>query len=155
MRNLTIKEFLALEQTQGVRLVGGEGGQERVITSVNIMDNPDTVGWLQEGELLLTTGYVFKDDPVFQASLIEQLVSRNCAGLGLKIRRYFESIPQKMIEQANQYNFSLLALPFEYSLSHVSHIVYQEILNRQAVLLEKSQDIHKRLTDVSLSGGSC
>jgi purine catabolism regulator len=154
MRNLTIREFLTLEQTQGVRLVGGEGGQDRFITGVNIMDNPDTVGWLQEGELLLTTGYVFKDDPAFQAGLIEQLANRNCAGLGLKIRRYFESIPQRMIELANQYDFPLLELPFKYSLSHISHIAYQEILNRQAVLLEKSQAIHKCLTDVSLSGGS-
>jgi len=154
IKNFTVKEFLALEQARGIRLVGGAGGQNRVITSVNIMDNPDTVGWLQEGELLLTTGYVFKDDPALQSNLIRELAERNCAGLGLKIRRYFDTIPQHMIEEADRYNFPLLELPFAYSLSQISHTVYQAILNRQATLLEKSQEIHKRFTDVSLAGGT-
>jgi purine catabolism regulator len=154
IKNFTIKDFLALEQARGIRLVGGEGGQNRIITGVNIMDNPDTVGWLQEGELLLTTGYVFKDDPAFQSHLIKELAERNCAGLGLKTRRYFDTIPQHMIEQANQYDFPLLELPFQYSLSQIGHTVYQAILNRQTALLEKSQEIHKRFTDVSLAGGN-
>ena len=51
-------------------------------------------------------------------------------------------------------SISLLELPFEYSLSQISYVVYQEILNRQAALLAKSQDIHKCLTQVSLAGGS-
>ena len=154
MRSLTIKDFLALPAAKGIRLAGGAQGQGRVITSVNIMDNPDTVKWLREGELLLTTGFVFKDDPALQANLIPQLARRNCAGLGLKIKRYFESIPQQMIDQANAHNFPLLELPFEYSLSQISFAAYQEILNRQAALLVKSRDIHDCLTKVSLAGGT-
>ncbi|NLJ33382.1 MAG: PucR family transcriptional regulator [Firmicutes bacterium] len=154
MRNLTVKDFLSLKPAAEIRLVAGAKGQERVITSVNIMDNPDTARWLSEGELLLTTGFVFVDDPALQANLIQQLAQRRCAGLGLKIKRYFETIPQQMIDQAEACDFPLLELPFEYSLSQISFAVYQEILNRQAALLSKSRDIHNCLTRVSLAGGS-
>ena len=112
IKNFTIKDFLALEQARGIRLVGGEGGQNRIITGVNIMDNPDTVGWLHEGELPSYHRIIFKDDPAFQSHLIKELAERNCAGLGLKTRRYFDTIPQHMIEQANQYDFPCWNYPF-------------------------------------------
>ena len=49
MRNLTIREFIGLKENRGIRLVAGGDGQDRIITNVNIMDNPDTVKWLREG----------------------------------------------------------------------------------------------------------
>ena len=40
------------------------------ITGVNILDNPDSIQWIKPGELILTTGYIFIDNPTLQENTI-------------------------------------------------------------------------------------
>ena len=57
----TIADLLKLPDIQGIRLLAGAGGVENEISRTNIMDNPDTFDWLISGELLLSTGYIFRE----------------------------------------------------------------------------------------------
>ncbi len=148
--SFTIGDLLKLDPNSGIRSVAGRCGDGNVITSVNIMDNPDTIRWLKEGELLITTGYIFKDDPVFQVQIIKEMAQCKCSALGVKIKRYFEEIPLNMIQEAENVGLPLIEIPYEYSLSYISHLVFREIIKNQVVLLEKSDVIYKHLMNVML-----
>lgn len=39
------------------------GEISRIISAINLMDAPDIINWMKEGELLLTTAYGIKDSP--------------------------------------------------------------------------------------------
>ena len=69
------------------------------------MDNPDTVPWLKKHELVLSTGYILTSTDIYK-TIIQSLNNQGCSGLGIKIHRYMDSIPNEMIEQANALNFS-------------------------------------------------
>ena len=150
---VTVKELLNIKTIKDIRLVGGEKGVLLKISGMNIMDNPDTLKWLQKGEFLLTTGYVFKDDLDLQGRIIQEMKAIGCSGLGIKVKRYFETIPAKMIQEANEYGLPLVEIPFDYTLSQVSNVFYKEMYNIQKAMLQKSLDIHKILTEVALEGG--
>lgn len=150
---ITVQDALQIGPLKEARLVGGEKGIGRVVTSVNVMDAPDIINWVKEGELLLTTAYVIKDDPVAQEKLISGLNERGCAGLAVKASRFLESYPGYMVEAANRRNFPLIELPPENSLSDIMVPLLAVMLNRKSVLLEQSLDIHQKLTRVALKGG--
>ncbi len=76
---LTIEKALKLPALNQVEVIGGSQGLTRVINSVSIMDHPD-ISWIKRGELLLTTGYVFKDDLNAQINLVRELSKRGSAG---------------------------------------------------------------------------
>lgn len=108
---LTIKDLLQIKSIEGIKIIAGEQSIDNVISIVNIIENPDAFDWLSSNELLLSTGYIFKDNPELQNKIIKELAEINCSGLCIKMQRYFDQIPQNMIDLANQYGLPLLALP--------------------------------------------
>ena len=150
---ITLKEALRLDFWKKAKIVAGMKGIDRVIKSVNIMEVPDIEKWVKEGELLLTTVFAIKDDQEAQQRLIPTLAKRGLAGIAIKPGRYIEEIPTLMLEQADQYAFPLIELPFEPSFSDLVDVILSAILNVQTVILQKSLDTHETLMNVVLKGG--
>ncbi|QED49128.1 PucR family transcriptional regulator [Cytobacillus dafuensis] len=150
---LTVKDLLQVKAIDGIKVVAGEKGINNVISIVNIMENPDAFDWLSSNELLLSTGYIFKDNEQLQDQIIKELSEINCSGLVIKMKRYFDKIPQNMINQANKYGLPLLELPFEYTLSKVISIINEKASGRYDLLNRKTLDMHNILFRIALEGG--
>ncbi|SFM01455.1 PucR family transcriptional regulator ligand-binding domain-containing protein [Candidatus Frackibacter sp. WG13] len=150
---ITVREALQLKPLKNVKVVAGQKGLDKNIKYINVMEVPDILDWVKEGELLLTTTYSMKDDLEALNNLIPRLAKSNLAGLGIKPGRYIEEIPENMIEQANELGFPLLELPYEVSFSELMEPVLSEILNEQANFLKMSLDMHNYLMEVVLDGG--
>ncbi|MBS4211275.1 PucR family transcriptional regulator [Neobacillus rhizophilus] len=123
----TVSDILKTRLIPGCRVVAGGRGLNRNIRSVSIMDEPDT-SWLKQGDLLLTTGYVFKDHQATQIKLLNDLAKRNCAGLAIKVKRYLTEIPACMLEEADRLGLPLIELPYENVLSDSLLSITREIL---------------------------
>ena len=147
---ITIADALNLEKMSEVKVLAGEKGLDRHITKINIMEVPDIVDWVKEGELLFTTLYSIKDDEDALKNLIPKLAEKNLAGLGIKPGRYINQIPEFMIEQAKLHNFPLLKIPYDFSFSEFINPILSEILNVQTRFLEKTLNIHEVLTNTVL-----
>lgn len=150
---ITVRDALEEKLLGKTRVVAGHKGLERVITQVNIMEVPDILNWVKEGELLLTTVYSIKDDKRALEELIPKLNEKGLAGLGIKPGRYIKDIPMEMIIQADELNFPLLELPFEVSFTDIINPVLNEIFNKQAAFLKRLEDVHQKFMDVVLEGG--
>jgi len=150
---ITIDKILEIKEIDGLKLVAGKQGSDNIISNVNILDNPDTFDWLIAGDLLLTTGYIFKDDVLFQKKLIQELFERNCAGLGVKVKRYFEQVPEIMLNEADRLGFPIIEIPFKYSLSDISNVVTSHVYGNMDSILQKGIYLHDTLTKVALRGG--
>lgn len=151
--HLSIRDILQLFQDQSLSLAAGCTGLDSIVLNVNIMDAPDIWNWVKPGDLILTTAYIIKDDPMLQESLIRKLVSSGCAGLGIKTKRFFLEIPTIMKEVANELNFPILELPLTLSLSEIATPIISSIAAQQSYLLRRSNEIHKTLTSVAINGG--
>lgn len=67
---LTVKDLFEIKAIDGIKIVAGEKGINNTIAIVNIIENPDSFDWLSPNELLLSTGYIFKDNPEIQNKII-------------------------------------------------------------------------------------
>ena len=149
----TVESLLGEEALSGIRLASGRAGISKEIANVNVIDNPDTYDWLSAGDFLLSTGYIFRDDAQMQRRLVRELADIGCAGLGIKTKRYLESIPAPMIEEADRAGFALVEIPYHYTLSRVSNVINNAIFKREDNKLKKLIHIHNTLTQCSLEGG--
>lgn len=128
---MTLYELLNLSKLKSVQLVAGEKGKDVTVSGAVMLDNPEMVDWMRTGELLLTTGYVLKENPQKQEEILRSLIQNKASGLAIKTRRYFEEIPPNIIDFAKANDFPVLQLPYYMSLSEIS-----EIINRSIYLSE-------------------
>ena len=87
---MTVKELLGLDKLKSIELAAGKAGAKRAVTGAVMLDNPEMVDWMREGELLLTTGYVLKENPDLQDDILDALIKNKASGLAIKTRRYFD-----------------------------------------------------------------
>lgn len=123
----TVAKALEMPSINQCKIVGGNNGANRVIESVNSFDAPDVLSWLKPNELVLTTGYVFQDDPDRLAQLVSELAAKQCAGLAIKI----EKVPKTVIQIANDSKLPLLKIPVHCSLADIMTPLLREIVSRQ------------------------
>lgn len=150
--NMIIRDILTLEKVSESKLLAGVSGCYRSVTSVNIMDAPDIIDWIQQNELVITSGYFLRDSIIFQEKFIQELYDKGCAGLGIKLKRYVDIVPDEVIDLANKLEFPIIELPYDYSLSEILNTIIREIFNKQAAMLDRSQKIQNLLTETALKG---
>jgi len=149
---LTVADALKIGPLAKARVLAGRKGENRVITSVTIMDTPDIKDWIKGGELLLTNVLVIRDDPQAQVALVRDLAERGAAALGVKLKRWVDNLPPEMLTLADQLGLPIIEMPIDIAWIEVLNPVLTEILNRQAVHLATSHRIHEDFTRVALLG---
>ncbi|MCR4391863.1 MAG: PucR family transcriptional regulator ligand-binding domain-containing protein [Candidatus Acetothermia bacterium] len=152
---LTLREGLQLaEPLRRARVLAGEGGLDRVVESVNVMEVPDILEWVRPGELLVTTLYPLRDNPEALAELVPQLAAKGLVGLAITPGSYVDRIPPEMIEVADRLDFPLIELPPKVSFIDIIQPLTSRILHIQASELRQSESLLRRFLDLVLRGGS-
>ena len=103
----------------------------RIVSYVDILEVPDIAKWLRGEVLLLTTGYAIKDDPDKQEKLIIELAQHNASGIIIKLNRFLDSIPNRMIKKANELELPIIQMPSDIPYIEVTHPLLKEILLKQ------------------------
>src|SRR6202041_2100409 len=114
---------------------------------------PNIVRWTKQDEFLLTTGYPLPRQPGEFGRLIEQLVAKGLAGLGVKLDEYLAEVPADAVELADRAAFPIVVIPPTSPLDDVLSQTFETIVNRQAAALARRQLIHDAFLRVALTGG--
>ncbi len=151
---ITVKELLNLSSMKNAKVLAGEKGLERNITRLNVMEVPDIINWVEEGEFLLTTAYSMKDNLQGLDGLIMDLNDKEVAGLAIKTKRYINEIPKGTIEKAEALGFPLIEIPYDISYSTILTESLTEIVNAHTNILSRISNIQNNLIKLMLDGGS-
>lgn len=150
---VTVREVLGTPAMAGARLLAGESGLDRVVRRLNIMEVPDVLPWVKPHELLLTTGYPVRATPDGVPALLAALDDRGLAAVGIKLNRYLDELPAAALAVADARGLPLIQLPDGVGFDDILNQVLTEVLNRQAALLERSEEVHRALVAIVLEGG--
>ena len=149
---LTVREAMALGGLRRGEVLAGAGGLDRTITWVKVLESPETISWLAEGELLLTVAFAIKDDAAAQRDLMRNLAAVGSSGLVIKPERYLPEIPDDMLGQADEFGIPLIRIPQDVSYLEIMTPILERIINAQNADLRRSIEIHRQFTDLALSG---
>ncbi|GAB7387117.1 purine catabolism transcriptional regulator PucR [Bacillaceae bacterium] len=149
---LRCSDLLSIPLLKDAVVLAGKNGLDHVISRVNVMEVPDIVDWVRPGEFLMTTGYPFRKHPQAIADLIPKLAERGIAALGIKTKRFIDSVPPHVIELADKYNLPLIELPPSTVFSDIVHEVMERILIQETRDLSILQNRIQILTNLLLEG---
>ncbi|WP_342551346.1 PucR family transcriptional regulator ligand-binding domain-containing protein [Paenibacillus sp. FSL R7-0652] len=147
---LTVQEALQVYPLSEAKLVAGGEGTSRMMKSVNVMDAPDIAEWIKSGEMLFTTAFMMKDSETDAIRLMRRLNERGCAGLGIKLGRFWQSIPDGIVEEADRLRLPLLELPFQFTFSDQMNALFRAEHERSHRLLHEVVRKQKKLMQFAL-----
>jgi purine catabolism regulator len=150
---LSLRAVLEMDCLGGATLLAGHGGLDRIVSRLNVMEVPDILPWVRPQELLLTTGYPLRSVPDTLPALVQELANRGLAGIGVKLGRYLDQLPEAMLAEANRVDLPIIALPDGVGFDDVINQVLTAVLNRQAEVLARADEVHHALVDIVLTGG--
>ncbi|MDT3425914.1 purine catabolism regulator [Paenibacillus forsythiae] len=148
--HLTVEEALSIYPLSEAKLIAGSKGTHRIVKSINVMDAPDISDWIKEGEMLLTTAYLIKDNPEQASALLHKLNRRGSSGLGIKLGRFWESVPDALIAEADELNFPLIELPFQFTFSDQMNGLFRAELARRTGTLQAVLEKQRKLMRFAL-----
>src|SRR5258706_3408440 len=150
---LSVREVLAAPCLAEARVLAGASGLDRVVSRLNVMEVPDILPWVKPHELLLTAGYPLRDDPNALVALIGELDDRGLAALAIKLHRYLDEVPAELLAEADRRGFPIIEFPQGVGFDDVLNEVIGSLLNQQAALAARSEEVHRALVSVVLDGG--
>jgi purine catabolism regulator len=145
---VTVEQILALEVLKDARLLAGQTGLDRKVTSVTVGEVPDIADWLSGGEMVLSTMFAFKGDLARQREFCRRVMMAGAAALFVKTTRFVENMPADVIALADKRGFPIIEVPQGLRWTRLMQDVTEVIINRQASQLEQSQSIHRDLLGV-------
>lgn len=124
---LTIREMLRAEFFKDFKVIAGQGGLDKQIQGIAILDAPDGYKWTKGREFVISSGYVFQQHPRLFEEYINSDIFREISGMGIKLDRYLKTIPDYITDVFNEYNIPLINIPMGPS--------WMEIMNQLNVLV--------------------
>ena len=150
---ITLEKLLILDPLKGAKVLGGETGLSQRVTKVNVMEVPDIIEWVSEGELLITTAYSIKDNISILYELIPRLKSRGVVGLGIKVGRYIQELPENIIKLSDELSFPIIEMPLNVSHTDVISAILTEVINDHMNMLIKMEDFNREVMRIMIKGG--
>ncbi|MDR0649165.1 MAG: PucR family transcriptional regulator ligand-binding domain-containing protein [Synergistaceae bacterium] len=136
---LTVGQILKMPEFSGTTLIAGESGLAKSVRSVNIMEAPELVYWLQGGELLLSSCYEFRHSAEDFDLFLGTIHAAGVAALGFK-NRFVREIPPEARDFADHLGLPILGLPI--------NLLYSDII--RFVIMKTDEVENVRLSDSAM-----
>jgi purine catabolism regulator len=150
---VTVEQILRLGALGQARVLAGTRGLDHAVTSVTVGEVPDIAEWLSGGEIVLSTMFALTNDTDRQRDFCRRIMAAGAAALFVKPKRFVGSFPIDVLEIAEKRGFPIIEVPQEVRWTRIMQEAMEVLIDRQASMLEKSQEIHQQLLEVVISGG--
>ncbi|MEK0317308.1 PucR family transcriptional regulator [Cohnella sp. 56] len=151
---MRLEQAMLLNTLSAARVVAGAAGLDRTVRWVHVVDLPDPLPWVREGELVLTTGYAWPRKAEAQRELVAALAGIGLAGIGFGVPGSIKRIPDATREAAEAQGLPLLEIPWEVPFSSVTQELLGAIVASQYETIVQSEEIHRQLMGAALEADS-
>lgn len=129
---MVIADLFQLNKDYGeITYIAGRGGSKRQILDIDILELPDGMYWVKEGDFIITMGYFFTVSEVKFENFIRMLIRNKASGLGIKLGRFFDSIPENALKLAEKNDFPVINYPLHMSYKSMTKPVLNYILGEE------------------------
>lgn len=149
---MNVNNFLNLPFTEDFKLLSGELGLDNEITGVNILDNPQAMDWLSPGELIVTSGYFFKESPDALEKFLKSFKRLNISAVCIKPQIYLNPLPEQLIELSNRLEIPLIEIPYGLAFSKILTTVMNLLTDSSTESVQMALDINAKFLEYGIEG---
>ncbi len=149
---LRVRDVLGFPELDGVRVLV-DAGLDRPVRWVHTW--PEVLPWLHGGELLLTTAYSWPQDPAEQRRIVGDLSRAGVVAILFRAGgEFFPNTPPAVVEEASRLGLAVLEADHDVSFVDLTETINRAIIRSHFESLERSEHIHRELTEAALQAGS-
>ena len=143
----SLRDLLGLGSMVGAKLLAGEDAMERQVARTNVVEVADLAEWSQADELIISSGYAFRDNDQALAEQLARLQEKGVAALCLKPRHLRDGLPETVVTRARELGFPLIELPIAAVFANIVHESMEAILAKETEAFRQLQDKLETLLD--------
>lgn len=129
---LTVREALRMPELRRARVEAGMAGLDRQVLWVDIVDIPEI--WLSGGELVLSSGAGWPEDPGRRAGFLRQFDEAGAAGVVIALGRFLQELDPEMKAVADERRLPLISVPWDTPFTQVTRAIAQKALEAERSL---------------------
>lgn len=150
----TVAEVLALDAfAPGAPVVVvGEEALHAPVRWVHVSDSADVARLLEGGELLLSTGSRWPEEPARLAAFVAQLAAASAAGIVLELGTHHRTVPPMLAHAARAAGIALVVLQREVKFVALTEAVHRRIIADQTAALQARDAVRTLFTGLALRG---
>jgi purine catabolism regulator len=154
--SITVAQALKIGGLRQGHLLAGAHNLDNVIENVNVIealtDTDWDTGWQAKNQLMLTTFHAAQDDVPKQIRVVELFAGDGCAALVFQ-QGIMPHLSSDVIRRAEELGLPLIEVPETATYPKIIGPLVGAIVREKTFLLERSQEIHCRFTELILRGG--
>lgn len=130
----------------------GELGLSTRVRWAHMSDRADAARLLNGGELLLSTGAGWPEDPDALRAFVAGLAEVGVAGLVLELGTHYRWAPAVVVEAARTHRLPLAVLHREVKFVTITEAIHRGIIDTQTAALRARDDVRDRFIALTLRG---
>ncbi|MGH2317059.1 PucR family transcriptional regulator [Planococcus sp. SE5232] len=135
---MKIEDALRIGDLSKGSVAAGQEGLSNEILSIEVMEVPEVGSWISKGILMMTTFYSIRENPEKQIEVVTTLIEKEAAGIVVKLGRFVEGLPKKMIEIANEHSFPIIVIPKDVSYINVLTPLYERLYEEKKSIMDQT-----------------
>lgn len=143
----SLGDLLSMGSMAGAKLLAGADRLGCRVARTNVVEVADLAEWAQADELIISSGYAFRDNDQALAEQLIRLQEKGVAALCLKPRHLRDGLPERVTAQARALGFPLIELPIPAVFANIVHESMEAILARETEAFRQLQDKLETLLD--------
>lgn len=159
-----VRDVLKIDALLGSALLAGEAGIQRFVTDLSVVESPEALGVMRPHSFVMTGGFPLKflgaSDSLSAAGatpeelgrLVGQLNDLGVAGLGIQFGRHLASLPENVLDVADELGFPIVALPTDRPFDTVFSQTMIEVADAQTDVLQRTYELRVILESRLLDG---
>ena len=146
---LAISEIMSSEYFKDFKILAGHKGIHKQIQGIAILDAPDGYLWTKGRELVMTSGYLFKNDPNLFGKFIQDEGFRKMSAVAIKVDRYLKEIDKEILAKFDEYEIPLIYVPNSPSWMDIMNHLNVIVINKNIKQFRIEGINTKALSDIS------
>lgn len=149
-----VGEVLLLDAVRAGRpeVLAGPAALEARVRWVHVSDSAGVARLLDGGELLLSTGSAWPDDPGRLTAFVGELADAGLSCLVLELGTRWAETPPALVDAAGARGLALVVLHREVKFVAVTEAVHRRIIDDQSAALRLREEVRARFTGLALRG---
>lgn len=128
--------------------------ENKNISHVTVVDAPNVNKYIKGEELILSSGYIFKDNTELLIKCICEYQKMGCTALGIKVDRFLGEIPKKVIDFANSIKFPILNIPSKYPFADIINPILENVLDIKLKEMKLTENLYREFMQMIVENKS-
>lgn len=127
---ISVREVLDADFFKDFKVIAGHTGLNKQIQGIAILDAPDGYLWTRGREFVISSGYIFMQNPGLMEEYVKTPYFRNASCLGIKLGRYIKEIPDEILKEFDKHEVPLLSIPSKDSWMDIMNAINVIVMNK-------------------------